>query len=117
MKLLLDEMLSPRIAETLRTEGADVLSISESPALRATPDPDVLELAAREQRVLVTDNIKDFGPINRIWAAQGRTHAGILFVSVKTFPQDRSRIGRVSIALAQRLAGGRWPAPGQADFL
>lgn len=69
--LLLDEMISPKVAEQLRALGVDVVAISESPTLRRTPDPDVLELAAGQARVLVTDNIKDFAPLNASWAAQG----------------------------------------------
>jgi hypothetical protein len=115
--LLLDEMLSPRIAEQLVAVGYDVLAISAVPELRGTPDADVLDLAAKQGRVLITANIKDFAPVNAAWAAQGRTHPGMVFVSAKRFPAGRDRIGRLSAALRQRCVEGRWPAPGQFDFL
>jgi hypothetical protein len=115
--LLLDEMLSPKIAEPLRAAGADVTAISETPRLKGTADPDVLEFATSEKRVLVTANIRDFAPLDALWAAQGRTHDGILFISTSAYPQDRTWVGRVVGALQGRLAEDRWPAPGQVDFL
>ncbi len=115
--LLLDEMISPKVAEQLRALGVDVVAISESPTLRPAPDPEVLGLAAGQDRVLVTDNIKDFAPLNVSWAAQGRTHHGILFVSSRTCPHDRSRVERIVSSLQQRVSADRWPTPGQVAFL
>jgi hypothetical protein len=37
-------------------------------------------LAAAEGRVLVTANIKDFEPLLREWAGEGRSHAGVILV-------------------------------------
>lgn len=117
MRILLDEMLSPEIAKNLRAAGADVLAVSEEPHLRGTPDADLLALAAGEGRLLVTDNVQDFAPLDRLWAAQGRSHAGVLFVSSKAFPQDRARKGRITAALRLRLDAGTWPPSGQVGFL
>jgi len=106
---LLDEMLSPRVAEELRGAGADALGVSESPALRGTSDAELLELCAAQGRVLVTANIRDFVALHR--REQG--HAGILLVS----PQERGWMGRLVAALSGRLREDRWPAPGTVDFL
>ena len=116
-RLLLDEMLSPAIAHELRAAGADVESIAGTPGLRGLPDADVLELAASQARVLVTDNIQDFRRLEAAWAAQGRTHSGILYVSTRTFPTSTRRMGRIAAALRARHAAGDWPGPGHADFL
>lgn len=115
--LLLDEMLSPGIAMQMSAAGHDVVAVSGRPDLRGMPDSEVLELATRENRVLVTDNVKDFAPLNASWAAQGRTHAGLVFISSKSFPQDRRRVGLIAAALTMRLGEGRWPSPGQYEFL
>lgn len=117
MRLLLDEMLPPRLAEELRSRGMDVMAISESVILRGTQDHDVLALAAREGQVLLTDNIKDFAALDAIWAAQGRTHAGVLYISTRTYPQNRARIGTLVAALEGRHKQSRWPEPGQCQFL
>lgn len=57
-QLLLDEMFSDSIAQDLRAQGHDVVSIVADPALIGLPDDQVLAYAAREGRVLVTANIK-----------------------------------------------------------
>lgn len=40
----------------------------------------MLALAAKEQRILVTHNIRDFPDILRDWAAAQRSHAGAILV-------------------------------------
>ncbi len=116
-RLVLDEMLSPVIAEQLVAAGLDVLVVSADPVLRGRSDADVLEWAAGEGRAVVTDNVRDFAPLHASWAALGRTHAGLLFISSKAYPQDRARTGRIVAALKVRASNGHWPAPGQYDFL
>jgi predicted nuclease of predicted toxin-antitoxin system len=59
VRLLLDEMLSPAIAGELRARGYDVEAIKEHAEWRAYADPQVLDLARRERRALVTDNLVD----------------------------------------------------------
>jgi predicted nuclease of predicted toxin-antitoxin system len=79
--LLLDANLSPkRIGAALAEQGHEVLALAADPALGALDDPDVLALAAEEQRVLVTRNAKDFAPLLREWAEAGRTHAGCILI-------------------------------------
>jgi hypothetical protein len=53
-----------------------VLAINEDAQLGALADPEVLALAAREGRILVTFNHRDFAPLARAWAEAGRDHAG-----------------------------------------
>jgi len=116
-RLLLDEMLSPANANQLRAVGADVEAIAEAPGLRGTADADVLELAASQSRVLVTDNIQDFRRLEAQWAAQGRAHSGILYVSTRTFPTSTRRMGQIAAALRARHTAGDWAGPGHAHFL
>lgn len=61
MRLLLDANLSPRVTDLLRAEGLDVVHVRERGMQRA-PDPDVLALAAQEDRVLVSEDT-DFGAL------------------------------------------------------
>jgi predicted nuclease of predicted toxin-antitoxin system len=97
--LLLDEMLSGAIAEQLRSRGRDVRAVVEDRALVARPDEEILAAAAAGRRALVTANIKDFVPLDQRYKASGQTHAGLVLVSAKTFPQDRTFIGVVVGAL------------------
>jgi Domain of unknown function (DUF5615) len=88
--LLLDEMFSDTIAQQLRAQGHDVIAVVADPALVSLPDDQVLAHAAATGRALVTANIKDFMPLDGQYRAAGQAHAGLVFVSTKTFPQDRS---------------------------
>ena len=50
-RLLLDEMVSAKIAARLREQGLDVQAVLERRELVGAPDEALLELAAREGRV------------------------------------------------------------------
>ena len=81
MRLLLDANLSPkRIGSVLQKRGHDVLSLASDAALGALDDPQVLELAAEQARILVTRNSRDFAPLLREWAEAGRHHAGCILI-------------------------------------
>lgn len=45
LKLLIDEMYTPVIAEQLRERGGDVEAVAERAELRALPDEDLFSLA------------------------------------------------------------------------
>ena len=74
-KLLLDENLSPRAAIDLRVDGYDVAHLRERGRL-GIADPEVLELAFAEDRVLVTANVGDFRKLD----AAREVHAGIVLL-------------------------------------
>jgi hypothetical protein len=116
-RLLLDEMLSPRIAVQLRERGIDVQAVLERRELVAYPDEALLELATREQRILVTKNVVDFGPLSQQWSADGRSHSGLVLVSTKTFPEARDWISAVASALAQASEQGQLPGVGEVVWL
>ena len=40
----------------------------------------MLELAARQDRILVTRNSRDFAPLLRGWSEEGRHHAGCILI-------------------------------------
>jgi len=101
--LLLDEMFSDTIAEQLRAKGHDVLAVVADPALVSLPDDQIFTHAAATGRALATANIKDFMPLDSQYRAAGQAHAGLILVSTKTFPQDRSYTSAVTNALAALL--------------
>jgi hypothetical protein len=101
--LLLDEMFSDAIAQQLRAQGHDVVAVVADPGLVSLPDDQILAHAASAGRALVTANIKDFVPLDGQYRAAGQSHAGLILVSAKTFPQDRSFVGAIAGALAALL--------------
>ena len=98
--LLLKEMFSGTIAQQLRAKGHDVIAVVAESALVSLPDDQILAHAAATGRALVTANIKDFVPLDGQYRAAGQSHAGLILVSAKAFPQDRSFVGAVAGALA-----------------
>jgi hypothetical protein len=101
--LLLDEMFSDTIAQQLRAKGHDVQAVVADPSLASLPDDQILSHAAATGRALVTANIKDFMPLDAHYRAAGQAHAGLILVSAKTFPQNRSYTRAVASALAALL--------------
>jgi hypothetical protein len=115
--LLLDEMFSGLIAEQLRAAGHDVLAVVTDPALVTLPDDQILTHATTTGRALVTANIKDFMPLDARYRAASHTHAGLILVSSKTFPQDRAYTAAITKALAALLDRPAQVQPGQVLFL
>jgi hypothetical protein len=116
-RLLLDEMLSDDIAGQLRKRDHDVVAVVTDTALVGLSDDQVLARAAAMGRALVTVNIKDFMPLDAEYKASGRQHAGLIFISTKTFPQNRSFTGAVVDALAALLTRPDGVGPDRVVFL
>jgi len=94
MKLLLDEMISPRIARELRRKKFDVEAIkADRPELEALADKEVIARAAAERRSLVTNDVLDFQMIHNRLLDSGETHYGIVFTSDTTMPRNKASVG------------------------
>lgn len=85
VKLLLDEMHTPRIARTLVANGWDVVAVAADTRLRGLPDENLLIHAEREGRAIVTENVPDFSILAKQWVSEGREHAGIVFTNPNRF--------------------------------
>lgn len=59
MRFLIDEMFPPRTCTQLVERGHDAVHVRDL-GVDARPDREVAAAAARENRVLVTENVKDF---------------------------------------------------------
>jgi len=115
--LLLDEMFTDGITQQLRTKGYDVMAVVADPALVGLPDDQILAYATAEGRALVTASIKDFIPLDTRYRAADQSHAGLILVSTKTFPQNRGFPLAVTTALAALLSGTTKIQSGQVLFL
>lgn len=85
VKLLLDEMHAPSVADALSEQSFDVAAVAAEVELRGMPDDEVLAYAAAAERALVTENVIDYVPLAEQWATDGRTHAGLIFTNAKRF--------------------------------
>jgi len=96
LRLLLDEDLSGRVAEGLRVQGVDAVSVHELKRTGMT-DEQQLALATAQARFLVTYNRTDFQILDAQWRMKGLTHAGILWGNERSIP--RRAIGELIRAL------------------
>jgi predicted nuclease of predicted toxin-antitoxin system len=83
MRFLADESCDFAVVRTLRRAGFDVLSVSES-----TPraeDSEVIGLALREERILLTED-KDLG---RLVYSHGQETLGVIFLRFPTFARKQ----------------------------
>lgn len=104
-EVLLDEMLSPSIAEQLRLRGHDVGVVSERVDLRSQPDSVVFGIAQSEQRAIVTEDVADYRPLAIDALRSGNSHAGVIFTSNWMFPRANPRTtGRLVTALDAMLS-------------
>lgn len=83
-RILLDEHFSGEVAQALSRHGVDAVATSTVRELRGLPDEVLLEEAARQNRMLVTYNVRDFAELGRRWAHAGRSHTGILLIHPRT---------------------------------
>jgi hypothetical protein len=109
VRLLLDAHISAqRVAVPLRDRGHDVRAADEERKLDGSADEELLALAAEEERVLVTCDVKDFPAIVRRWAEAGRAHAGCAIV----VGIDHGEFGTLIEIIARALDA----RPRQADW-
>lgn len=87
MRFIVDESTGAAVVRHLRAAGHDVLAVADR--MPQAHDPDILAAAAREGRVLVT-NDKDFGEL--IFRG-GQPHRGVLLLRL----QDESSANRVRV--------------------
>lgn len=106
MRLALDHHYSTKIADQLRARGHDVVAAVER-GWHLEEDESLLALCHGEQRTLLTNNVADFAFIARQWAAEGRSHSGLIFTSDAAMPRSRNTIGRYVTALDEVLISQR----------
>lgn len=104
MKLLLDEMIAPRIARELREKDFDVQAIkADRPDLEALPDREIIRRIAAEQRAIVSNDVLDFQLIHNQMQAAGEEHYGMVFTTDKAMPRNKVSISLWVEALSQLL--------------
>ena len=95
MRLLIDEMYPPAIAERLRAAGHDAVSVLELRDIVGQDDAQVCERAVADRRAVVTENAVDFLALVKGRAGVGDPAPTLLITSNRSFPRhQRSFVGR-----------------------
>lgn len=101
MRLLLDEMYPGKLAQHLRDQGIDAVTVAEL-GMAGRSDADVFAAAADGGYVLLTENVSDFARFCSEHVAAGRHHSGVLIALSSRF--SRRPAGYVMIAAAAAAA-------------
>jgi predicted nuclease of predicted toxin-antitoxin system len=105
VRLLLDEMISPRIARELRGRGHDVQAVKKDrPDLASRNDRQIVRQMLVERRVIVTNDIADFQAIHDQFLAAGDEHHGMAFTFDATMPRTKDAIPQWVRTLTRVLA-------------
>ena len=65
MRFLIDQMFPHATCELLNDRGHDAVHVRHR-GVDARPDAEVVAVAAAEERVIVTDNVKDFAGVHGV---------------------------------------------------
>ncbi len=113
LSLLLDEQISPEIAEQVWQKRPDIPITSifqwRGAAYVGAEDADILASAFEEQLTLVTYDRSTIAPLLMEWAAAGRSHGGVVFIPRKAIPSnDYGAIVRSLVALWDQERDAEW---------
>ena len=99
MKLTLDEMYPPALAEGLKAAEIDALTA----ALTGSSDAEVFGAAVASGRSVLTENVGDFTRIAADHSTAGHRHPGVLIALSNRFSRRQAGIPRL-IAAIQAMA-------------
>lgn len=113
---LLDEQISPRVAELLARSGVSAKAVARS-ELAGLDDPSIFRKAVEEGRILVTYNIDDMAIVLGDLLKEGAPVPGVVFVDARTIPPaDVTGLARALNRLAVKIEEGSIE-PGAGVFL
>ena len=92
MQFIVDESTGAAVVDYLRGLGHDVLAVAD--AMPQANDSDILDLAARDERILIT-NDKDFGELVH---RSGRAHSGVILLRLRD-ESSSNRVRMVEVVL------------------
>jgi hypothetical protein len=120
LALLLDEQISPVIAEQVKRRRPDIpihsLAQWQDGAMLGQADDMVLQAATAAGLTLVTYDLKTIPPLLVEWGAREQAHAGVIFIDNRTLPpQEFGPLMRALIAHWDLNYGAHWQ--GRIDFL
>ncbi len=93
IRLYIDEDLTDRLSVALRSRGYDAISAHEI-NMRGKTDKEQLEYATKNNRVILTRNIKHFVTLQRESYKNRQSHAGIVVTDYLSLKELIRRINR-----------------------
>jgi hypothetical protein len=103
VKLLLDEMYAVKLAQALRDQGIDAITVAEL-RMAGRSDADVFAAATDGGYAFLTENVSDFARLCSEHVAAGRHHCGVLIALSSRFSRRPSGYGSI-VAAAAAVAG------------
>ncbi len=113
LKLLLDEHISPKVAYGLR-RGNNSLILRfmaewEKGDFIGRDDSACLQMAASRRLTLVSYDRRTIPLLLKVWAEEGRSHGGVIFVDEKTMsPADIGQLVQALSNLWKQSAKWAW---------
>ena len=102
LKLLLDEHISPKVAYGLRRRNASLVvrfvAEWEKGEFLGRDDAACLQMAASQRLTLVSYDRRTIPLLLKVWAEEGRSHGGVIFVDQRTI--SPAAIGQLVQALS-----------------
>lgn len=93
------------IAEQLRLRGHDVVSVKQREDLVEQSDSLIFSVAQVEGRAILTENIEHFMELAVGAISEGRSHAGLIYTTDRTFFRGNPRtVGNLVRALETLLS-------------
>jgi len=103
LKLLLDEHISPAVADGLRRRAPSLMAHSiaqwEQGGFLGQDDSTCLREAAAQKLTLVTYDRRTIPPLLKTWGEEGRSHGGVIFIDERTI--SPANIGGLVRALSR----------------
>lgn len=78
LRFVFDQHVNAPALRQLQSGGVDVVHVAEV-GLSQADDADILAWAARENRIVVTRNYRDFAPLVEVYVRRGTPFPGVLF--------------------------------------
>ena len=105
LKLFIDEDSQAHVlVNKLRKAGHDVMTVADA-ALGGQPDAVVLDVAHKDERILLTGNCVDFRALLQILHEENPTHPGIVCILCAVTICGFSRVSRDAMQGANCLCG------------
>lgn len=113
LKLLLDEHISPKVARGLRKHNSDIvvwyMTEWEWGRFLGQPDDLCLQAARLQDLTLVTYDCSTIPSILKVWAEEGRSHSGVIFIDEKTIaPNDIGSLVRALLQIVLEASDWDW---------